>query len=209
MKLHLPVLLRKAVLTCFSVVSVCTLYSGGIVAAADLTLAEADSLVVDYADSSSITDLSGGTLALAGGTELLLKNCGEGDGKTYTLLTGVSSLLDAEENPLTLTDENKAASLYFDTSRPGTGFWADGWLQLAQDGSVQLVLHAEDVQAALTITTRQIGPNSYNYYEGICFRDITASSSSYDARGGAIYVYSSTVELSSNGSVTFSGNKAT
>ncbi len=209
MKLHLPVRLRKAVLACFSVVSVCTLCSGGIVAAADLTLAEADSLVVDYADSSSITDLSGGTLALAGGTELLLKNCGEGDGKTYTLLTGVSSLLDTEENPLTLTDENKAASLYFDTTQPGTGFWAGGWLQLAPDGTVQLVLHGEEVREALTITTRQTGSKTYNYYEGVCFRDITyTASSSYDAYGGAIYD-SGTITLSHNGSVTFSENTAT
>ncbi len=206
MKLHLPVRLRKAVLAFFSVVSVCTLYSGGIVAAADLTLAEADSLVVDYADSSSITDLSGGTLALAGGTELLLKNCGEGDGKTYTLLTGVSSLLDAEENPLTLTDENKAASLYFDTTLPGTGFWAGGWLQLTSEGHVQLVLHGEEVQEALTISTRQTGDVDYQYYEGVSFADIEYTASSYsDAYGGAI---SGTISLSNNGSVTFSGNTA-
>ena len=65
MKLHLPVRLRKAVLACFSVVSVCTLYSGGIAAADDITLADEDSLAVDYADSSSITGLSGGMLTNA------------------------------------------------------------------------------------------------------------------------------------------------
>ena len=209
MKLHLPVRLFKSVLACFSVVSVCTLYSGGIVAAADLTLAEADSLAVDYADSSSITDLSGGTLTLAGGTELLLTNCGEGDGKTYTLLTGVSSLLDAEGNTLTLTDENKAASLYFDTTQPGTGFWAGAWLQLAPDGTMQLVLHGEEVREALTITTRQTGSNTYNYYEGVCFRDITVSSGPDDVYGGAIDgEHGGTITLSHNGSVTFSGNTA-
>ena len=174
MKLHLPVLLRKALLACFAFTFACSATS----AAADVTLGSDDSLTIDYADADSIPDLAGGTLQLSGDTILLLSNCGVGDGKTYTLLTGVGALLDDEENPLTLADVNNAASLYFDTSRPGSGFWADGWLQLASDGSVQIVLHAEDVQAALTITTRQTGSKTYNYYENIIFQNIASSTSS-------------------------------
>ena len=236
MKLHLPVSLRKALLACFSVVSVCTLYSGGIAAAADLTLDDDASLSADYADSSSITDLAGGTLTLEGGTNLLLSSCGEGDGKTYTLLTGVGGLLDAAGNPLTLTEENNAASLYFDTTQPGTGFWADAILQLSSDGTLQLVQHTETLKEAVTITTRQTGSVDYRFYAGVAFCDIfsfssggaidgngditlsgngsvefsgnkASSSSSSSASGGAIYEgSSSTIELSDNGSVTFRGN---
>ena len=202
MKLHLPVLLRKALLACFAFTFACLATS----AAADLTLGGDASLTIDYAAANSIPDLAGGTLQLSGDTVLLLSNCGVGDGKTYTLLTGVGALLDAEGNPLTLTDVNNAASLYFDTSRPGSGFWADGWLQLASDGSVQLVLHNETVKGAQTITTRQTGSKTYNYYEDICFRDITHSPNSSTAYGGAIS--GATITLSNNGSVVFEGNTA-
>ena len=200
MKLHLPVLLRKALLACFSFAFACSASS----AAADLTLGGDASLTIDYAAANSIPDLAGGTLQLSGDTILLLSNCGVGDGKTYTLLTGVGALLDAEGNPLTLVDVNNAASLYFDTSRPGTGFWADGWLQLAQDGSVQLVLHNETVKGAQTITSQQTFPSAYQYYAGISFEDISYASDS-SANGGAIEGY---VTMSGNGSVTFSGNTA-
>jgi len=200
MKLHLPVLLRKALLACFSFAFACSASS----AAADLTLGGDASLTIDYAAANSIPDLAGGTLQLSGDTILLLSNCGVGDGKTYTLLTGVGALLDAEGNTLTLTDENKAASLYFDTSRPGTGFWVDGWLQLAQDGSVQLVLHNETVKGAQTITSQQTFPSAYQYYAGISFEDISYASDS-SANGGAIEGY---VTMTGNGSVTFSGNTA-
>ena len=200
MKLHLPVLLRKALLACFAFTFACSATS----AAADLTLGGDASLTIDYAAANSIPDLAGGTLQLSGDTVLLLSNCGVGDGKTYTLLTGVGALSDADGNPLTLRNVNNAASLYFDTSRPGSGFWADGWLQLASDGSVQLVLHAEDVQAALTITTRQIGSVDYSYYSGISFKNLTTT----DSNGGAIYGSSSTITLSNNGSVVFEGNTA-
>ena len=84
MKLHIPVLLRKALLACFAV---CSAYTMGLVAsAADLTLGKEDSLTIDYADIASIPDLVNGTLQLNGDTLLLLSNCGVGDGKTYTLI---------------------------------------------------------------------------------------------------------------------------
>ncbi len=201
MKPHLPVLLRKALLACFAFTFVCSASSS----AADLTLGGKDSLTIDFAAADSIPDLAGGTLQLSGDTILHLFNCGEGDGKTYTLLSGVGALLDAEGHPLTLPDENKAALLYFDTSRPGTGFWADGWLQLAPDGSVQLVLHEKEVQDALTITTRQTGNVYYSYCAGISFKNLTTT----DSNGGAIYgSRSSTITLSNNGSVEFVGNTA-
>ena len=206
MKLHLPVLLRKALLACFSFSFACS----EVTSAADLTLGDDASLAVDYADLSSITDLASGTLTLAGGTELLLSNCGEGDGKTYTLLTGVGGLLDAEGNVILLDSSNNAIESYFDTTQPGTGFWGGGWLQLTSEGHVQLVLHGGEVQETLTISTRQTGSKTYNYYEGICFRDITYTlSGTSSAYGGAIYGESdSTITLSNNGSVSFSGNTA-
>ena len=206
MKLHLPVILRKALLACFAFTFACS----KTVFAADLTLGSTDSLTIDYAGADSIPDLDGGALTLKGDTLLLLSNCSSGDGKTYTLLTGVGDLQDAAGNPLSLTDENNAALLYFDTTQPGTGFWGGGWLQLTSEGHVQLVLHGEEVREALTITTRRTGPKTYNYYEGVCFRDITYTTSGSDyTYGGAIDgEHGGTITLSNNGSVTFSGNTA-
>ncbi len=205
MKLHLPVLLRKALLACFSFTFACTCSA----AAADLTLGNEDSLTIDYADIGSIPDLENGTLRLNGDTILLLENCGEGDGKTYSLAIGVSGLVDAMGNPITLDPSNNAISHYFDTTQPGVGFWTDATLALTDDGTLQLVRHHETVKAAQTITTRQTESLVYSYYAGISFEDITQSSDSY-AYGGAIYgnYYSSTITLSGNGSVTFRGNTA-
>ena len=141
---------------------------------------------------------------MLGGTQLDLSNCGVGDGKTYTLLTGVSGVLDAEGNALILDSTNNAASLYFDTTQPGTGFWADAMLSLSEDGTLQLVRHNETVKAAQTITTRQTASLVFSYYEEISFEDISGSSS-----GGAIHGgYNSTITLNNNGSVTFIGNTA-
>ncbi len=202
MKLHLPVLLRKALLACFSV---CFAYSmGSLVSAANLTLGNEDSLTIDYADIASIPDLENGTLQLNGDTLLLLSNCGVGDGKAYTLLTGVSVLLDAEGNAIVLDSSNNFISHYFDTTRPGVGFWVNSTLQLTSDGSLQLVRHAESIKDAVAITTRQIGSVNYHYYTGV-----ETYNCSSDNHGGAICGGDdSTIELSGNGSVTFSGNTA-
>ena len=173
-----------------------------------LILSEQDTLSIDYADADTFLHADG-VLQLMGGTQLILSNCGEGDGKTYTLLTGVSGMLDAEGNALLLDSSNNAASLYFDTTQPGIGFWADATLSLSEDGTLQLVRHNETVKAAQTITTRQTASLVFSYYEGISFEDITQSSSSSSVYGGAIYGGSnSTITLSGNGSVTFSGNSA-
>ena len=204
MKLHLPVLLRKALLACFAF----SLASGA-AHAADLTLGGEDLLTIDYAEADSIPDLAGCTLQLKGDTNLLLSNCGSGDGKTYTLFTGVSGLVDAEGNPISLDSTNNAISNYFDITQPGTGFWADGTLVLTDDGTLQLVLHNEVEKNAVTVSTRQYGGVDYQYYEGVSFADIEYTSSSSDAQGGAIYVDSySTITLSNNGSVLFEGNTA-
>ena len=202
MKLHLPLFLRKAILTLMLA------YGVPAVQAAGLTLGAGDSLSLDFADASTIQNLNSGTLQLSGGTLLELINCGSGDGKTYTLATGVSSLLDAEGNALTLNSTNNAISNYFDTTQPGTGFWADASLVLS-NGDLQLVRHNESVKAAVIITTRQIGGVDYQYYEGVSFADIGYSTSSSDAEGGAIYGdWGCTITLSDNGSVSFSGNTA-
>jgi len=171
-----------------------------------LILSEQDTLSIDYADADTLLHADG-VLQLMGGTQLILSNCGEGDGKTYTLATGVSALLDAEGNELLLDSSNNTISHYFDTTQPGTGFWADATLSLSEDGILQLVRHHETVKAAQTITTRQTESLVYNYYEGISFEDITYSSSESNVYGGAIYGGdNSTITLNDNGSVTFSGN---
>ncbi len=179
-------------------------------ATADLTLGSEDSLTIDYGIADCIIDLENGTLQLEGATKLLLSNCGEGDGRYYTLLTGVSGLLDKDGNELTLNSSNNNISKYFDTAQPGTGFWANSTLQLTSDGLLRLVRHNQTVKNALTITSRRTNGASYRYYKGVSFENITfSSSSSASAWGGAIDGgWDSTIELSGNGSVTFSGNTA-
>ena len=205
MKLHLPVLIRKAIIACM--LAVVSSFSPTATAAA-LTLGTGDFLSLDYADDSTIPNLNNGTLQLSGGALLELLHCGSGDGKTYTLATGVSSLLDAAGNAITLDSSNNAISNYFDTTQPGTGFWADATLQLV-DGILQLVRHNESVKATVTITTRQTDGVDYQYYEGVSFADIEYTTSWSDASGGAIYGDSnSTITLSDNGRVVFEGNTA-
>ena len=166
-----------------------------------------DSLTIDYADATSIPDLANGTLQLNGGTLLTLSNCGSGDGKTYTLVSGVLSLLDVTGNPIILDDTNNAISAYFDANQPGTGFWADSVLVLTADGTLQLVRHDKAVQNAETITTRLTSGADYNYYEGVSFANLTYTTSDA-AQGGAIDGgIHSTITLRNNGAVTFSTNK--
>ena len=203
MKLHLPLFLRKSVLSCLAFVAGYTLSSGTLAFADDLVLGTGEEFSIDYADSASIPNLENGTLQLEGDTLLQLLNCGSGDGKTYTLATGVTGLVDAEGNPISLDSSNNAISNYFDTTQPGTGFWTNGSLVL-NDGTLQLVLHDQDVKEAVTITTRQTGNVNYQYYAGVLFKEISSS-----ANGGAIYGdSSSTITLSNKGSVTFRGNTA-
>lgn len=121
MKPHLPVRLFQSVLVCL--LSVCFTVGSG-VAWADLTLSEQESVTIDHADTITVPEVDG-ELRLLGGTQLNLENCGEGDGKTYTLFTGVSELLDAQGNAITLDSSNNSISNYFDTTQPGSGFWAD------------------------------------------------------------------------------------
>ncbi len=202
MKLHLPVILRKAVLACSAVVAGCTLYSGNMASAADIILTNTDALTIDYAETNSITNLEGGTLQLMGDTPLQLSNCGEGDGKVYTLFTGISQLTDKEGNAL--STGNYTVVDYFDTTLPGTGFWAESTLQLTQDGTLQLVCHNEAVKAAQIITERRPNVTEYSYFEGIKFQDIyTTIENTSD--GGAIE--GDTVTLSNNGSVVFRENE--
>lgn len=179
------------------------LFNGSVVSADNLRLGGEDSLVIDYADSSSITDLNNGDLQLKGDTLLSLLNAGAGDGKTYTLMIGVSGLVDAEEYAIKLDDTNNAASLYFDTTQPGTGFWAAGRLVLV-DGNLQIENHNEDIivstaeDGVTRITTRQTRAN-YQYHKGVNFEKLVASHSD----GGAV---AGIVTLSHNGRVSFIEN---
>ena len=194
MKLHLPLFLRKAIL------ALMLAYGVPAVQAADLTLGADDSLTLDFADTSTIQNLNSGTLQLSGGTLLELLNCGSGDGKTYTLITDISKLM-GEDGSLTLTSANNAISNYFDTTQPGTGFWADGTLVLTDDGTLQLVLHDQNVKEAVVISTRQTGGAEYQNYAGVSLENISAVDN-----GGAIS--GDEVTLSNNGSVIFEGNTA-
>ena len=221
MKLHLPVLLRKALLACFAFSFACSAAAH----AADLTLGGKDSLTIDYAAADSIPDLEGGTLTLNGDAILQLLNCGEGDGKTYTLASGISSLLDAEGNAITLDSTNNAISNYFDATQPGSGFWAGGTLVYAADGTLTLVRHNENVisssdpNGVTRVTTQQSGGANYQYYKGITFSGIEGApvtplsldglnrtiTPTYSC--GAIYGGNdSTITLSNNGSVVFERN---
>ncbi len=146
MKLHLPVRLLTSVLVCLFFVYL-TVGSG--IAWADLTLSEQGSVNIDYSDSSSVPDV-GGELHLLGGTQLNLENCDAGDGRAYTLFTGISELVDARGNTITLDSTNNPISNYFDTTRPGTGFWAGATLELSS-GELRLIRYTE-------ITT----PDGYN-----------------------------------------------
>ena len=183
-------------------------YGVSAVQAANLTLGTEDTLSVNYSESGSLQDLENGSLQLNGGTTLLLTYCGEGDGKSYTLLTGVSGLFGADGSAITLNEENNDASLYFDATKPGSGFWAAADLLLV-NGALQLQMHNEDLKDTLTITeqhTTVFGTGAdLQYYTGILAENVTASE--YDS-GGAIYD-GDDITLSNNGSVSFSGNLAT
>ena len=202
MKLHLPLVLCKSLLSCIALVAGCTLSSGSLAFADDLVLGAGDELSIDYAAADSIPNLENGSLQLTGDTLLQLLNCGSGDGKTYTLATGISCLLDAEGNTISLDSTNNAISNYFDTTKPGTGFWAGAILQLADDGTLQFMTHDEVVKAAVTITSRQTTDVDYQYYTNVHFGDLTVSLS-----GGAIEGFS--IALNNNGSVVFERNVAT
>ena len=170
--------------------------AGGSLNGHSLTLQEGASLILTGAV------LSRETTDVDQDGELSLIVTPTGDGKTYTLLTGVSALVDKEGNALTAgsysTDD------LFDSSQPGAGFWAGGTLVYAADGTLTLIRHNEIVKDALDVTSRQTRSVDYSYYKGISFKELFSSS-----YGGAIYGgYDSTIMLSNNGSVSFSGNTA-
>ena len=123
--------------------------SNGSVIKSTLVLESDSCLSVDYSGSGSATSLNNSSLSLQGDTQLRLSGCGNGDGKTYTLLTGVSELRDSQGDAISLEKGNNAISNYFDTSQPGTGFWAGATLQLTDDGSLQLVRHNQVVKDAV------------------------------------------------------------
>ena len=186
--------------------------SNGSVLKSDLVLEKNASLSVDYAGTGSATSLDKSVLSLQGGTRLQLSGCGNGDGKTYTLLTGVSELKDAKGNAISLNSTNNAIAKYFDTSQPGTGFWAGAKLELTDDGTLQLVRHNQAVKEAVEITARQTGGVNCQYYEGITVEDFTCCYSDSYEEGGAfsIYYYTSGdtngVSMNNNGSVMFNNN---
>ena len=172
-----------------------------------------------------------------GDTVLHLANCGEGDGKTYTLLTGVSRLLDAAGNELALESSNNSAALYFDTSKPGVGFWSASKLQFTTDGKLQLVRH-EQMEKAVEVGSNYTSTGNGAVFSGTFTLSLPYWTWPYDYAGGdgrfvdvslqasfiqsnignvqysenAAYnggvIYGETISLSSNGNVLFRGNSA-
>ena len=72
-------------------------------------------------------NLNTNDLTLSGKSGLILT--ATGDGRVYDLVTGISALKDAAGNAINLDSSNNAIANYFDTTLPGSGFWADGILQ--------------------------------------------------------------------------------
>ncbi len=80
--------------------------------------------------AATALNLNNGTLTLAGGTSLTISGW---DSETFTLFSGVTSLVDSNGDALVLGDTNNDASLYFDGV--GTG----SILSLTSDGKLQLI----------------------------------------------------------------------
>lgn len=203
MKPHCPVWLFKSLCFCASFAVPYSLYIGVPVKASTLVLDSGSIVAIDYADDASIASLNSGTLQLMGGTTLLLSNCGELDGRVYTLFTGVTQLLDAAGNAIILDSDSNAAEQYFDTTRTGTGFWADSRLQLSSEGNLQLVRHVSGVKEAEVVSIRQTDSPGYQYYSSVEFDGCGA----WQKSGGALFVEGSKViSLNNNGKIIFNDN---
>ena len=192
----------------------------GAVLDSNLVLGEKGVLTVTGAGGSlnghSLTLQEGASLILTGAVisrettdvdqdgELSLIVTPTGDGKTYTLLSGVSALVDKAGNSLTIG--SYSIDELFDSSQPGSGFWAGGTLVYAADGTLTLIRYNETVKDALDVTTRQTSGADYQYYKGLTFSSLECSSSSSSAEGGAIY--GASITFRNNGNVVFEGNTA-
>ena len=180
--------------------------SNGSVLKPNLVLGNNATLRVDFSGCAPATSLNNSTLTLQSGSWLQLLNCGEGDGKTYTLLTGVSGLVDAQGNAITLDSSNSAISNYFDTTQSGSGFWAGAILQLNENGILLLVRHNDAVKDAITVTDRLFNGVYYQHNRGVYFENMEYSVADADSNGGAIYADSieeDNIVLSNNGCVLF------
>lgn len=202
MKLHLPDALRHTLLAAIAITS---LYP---MAKADLALGNSDTVSIKYSDVTSIPCVDG-TLQLKGDTKLQLTDCGSGDGQNYVLFTGVTRLVDENDN----TISDLTLSEYFDTNQLGTGFWANGKLKL-ENGTVQLVLHDETVirssnEDGITIyNTRQYNPAPFEYYKGLVFEGVLLDNGDGSGNIGASGIDSNdSAVLNNNGSVKFIDNQ--
>ena len=160
-------------------------------------------LHVDFSGGGASTNLNNSSLTLQSCCRLQLENCGEGDGKTYTLLSGISELIDAQGNTITLNSTNNAVSNYFDSSQPGTGFWADATLQL-NNGNLQLVRHTQVLLPDKQVVERSIDNVDYQYHVDIAFKNFVYTSSDSEACGSA--VRGTSITLNNNGGVAVSEN---
>ena len=123
---------------------------GGTVLDADLSLGGG---LLSLADSGvdSLASLNGHALTFLGNTKLSLS--GFAPDRVTDILTGVSSLRDSSGNALQLNNTNNKASLYFDFSQPGMGYWSNTYLQLTDDGILQLVRNSAIIPEGYTEVT--------------------------------------------------------
>lgn len=202
MKLRFSFPFRQSLICCLATICV---YAGGAGVARSegvYVFGAEDSLMVDCMEHDSIMNLDGAKLQFQGETQLKLNNVDKGDGRTYALLTGVSGLVDSSGASIA---NGASIADYFDASQRGSGFWSDAVLQL-DNGTLQAVLHSENVKGAVSITTHQEGMVDYQYHEAVSFADVYQSSGQY-VYGGAILATDS-IKINYNGSVNFNGNTA-
>lgn len=100
-------------------------------------------LSIDYSNATTPASLNGNALSLSGGTALHLIPGTATDGRVINLLTNVGTLYGTDGTPLVLNEQNNAAANYFDTTQPGTGYWANATLQLTEDGTLQMVRYTD------------------------------------------------------------------
>ena len=169
----------------------------GAVLDSDLSLAAGGRLHLDYSGTGPVTSLNQHTLTLSGDTELNLSGLVDPYGRTITLLTGISDILDSSGSSLSQDSSNKPLSDFFTISNPGLSYLENAALSFS-DGNLQLLVSRRPVT---TITNKQSGL-VYERYQGICFENIASTSD-----GGAIYGGSnSTITLNFNDSVSFIAN---
>ena len=88
-------------------------------------------------------NLYNNSLSLHGGTDLTLT--ASGNGRIYDIFSNVYDIKDSQGESFMLYSKNNSVSLYFDTTKAGTGYWANSILRLNEEGTFQLVRYTDIV----------------------------------------------------------------